>query len=153
MREKGKLLFLFLFALMAGGVNAVDSKMGTEAEAKALLERAVNLMRVDEVMALTMITIPGTGFHQKDLYPFCLDNKGVLMAHPSQLGRSLIDVVTDDGVKVANIMLKNAQEGKISKISYVFPRIREGKESNKSAKKTSFYTRVGNHVCASGFYQ
>ena len=42
-----------------------DSKKGTESEAKLLLERAVNLMRIDEVVALTMMTIPNGGFHQK----------------------------------------------------------------------------------------
>ena len=153
MGKKGKALFLLLVILISASGNAVESKKGTEAEAKVLLERAVNLMRIDEVMALTMMTLPGTGFHYKDLYPFCLDNKGVLMAHPSQLGRSLLDVVTEDGVKVAAIMLKNAQVGKINKITYVFPRVREGKESSETAKKTSFFTRVGNHVCASGFYE
>ena len=48
-------------------------------------------MRIDEVVALTMMTIPNGGFHQKDLYPFCIDDSGVLMAHPYNLEDQLRD--------------------------------------------------------------
>ena len=43
------------------------------------------------------------------------------------LGRSIKSMVTDDGVKVGEIMLKNAKEGEINKISYVLPIFTEGK--------------------------
>ena len=69
MVDKGEVL-LFLFVFLVTSICFADSKKGTESEAKLLLERAVNLMRVDEVVALTMMTIPNGGFHQKDLYPF-----------------------------------------------------------------------------------
>ena len=143
------LLFFFLF------VNAgfADSEKGTESEAKALLDRAVNLMRVDEVVALTMMTIPNGSFHQKDLYPFCFDESGILVSHPYNLGISIKDFVTEDGVKVGEIMLRRAKEGEISKVSYVLPVFANGTLTKDKAKKTSFFTRVGNHVCASGFYR
>ena len=147
------LLLLLTFAFLATSICHADLKKGTESEAKLLLERAVNLMRIDEVVALTMMTIPNGGFHQKDLYPFCIDDSGVLMAHPYNLGRSIKSMVTDDGVKVGEIMLKNAKEGEIKKISYVLPIFREGKMTGEKAKKSTFFTRVGKHVCASGFYQ
>ena len=150
---KGRVFLLFSFLFLATSMCFADSKKGTESEAKLLLERAVNLMRIDEVVALTMMTIPNGGFHQKDLYPFCIDDSGVLMAHPYNLGRSIKSMVTDDGVKVGEILLKNAKEGEINKISYVLPIFTGGKITNEKAKKTTFFTRVGKHVCASGFYQ
>ena len=150
---KGRVLLLFSFAFLTTSMCFADSKKGTEFEAKLLLERAVNLMRIDEVVALTMMTIPNGGFHQKDLYPFCIDDSGVLVAHPYNLGRSIKSMVTDDGVKVGEIMLENAKEGEINKISYVLPIFREGKITDEKAKKSTFFTRVGKHVCASGFYQ
>jgi len=56
-------------------------------------------------------------------------------------------------LRVGEIMLKNAKEGEINKISYVLPIFTEGKITNEKATKTTFFTRVGKHVCASGFYQ
>ena len=151
--DKGKALLLFSLLFLATSVCFADLKKGTESEARLLLERAVNLMRIDEVVALTMMTIPNGGFYQKDLYPFCIDDSGVLMAHPYNLGRSIKSMTTDDGVKVGEIMLKNAKEGEINKISYVLPIFTGGKITKEKAKKTTFFTRVGKHVCASGFYQ
>ena len=150
-----KLVEACISILVCLAMNAVyaDAKKGTETEARALLQRAVNLMRVDEVVALTIMTIPNGGFHQKDLYPFCIDNSGVLMAHPYNLGGSIRNMVTDDGVKVGEVMLNDAREGEIKEVSYVLPIFAEGKMTNNTAKKTSFFTRVGSYVCASGFYQ
>ena len=148
-----KLKSILFLALLSGvGLSFADSNKGTESEAKALLERATNMMRIDEVVALTMMTIPNGGFHQKDLYPFCFDDGGVLMAHPYNLGVSIKNFVTEDGVKVGEIMLEKAREGKIDKISYILPKFVSGELTQEKAKKTSFFTRVGSHVCASGFY-
>ena len=58
MVNKGRALLLFSFVFLATSICFADSKKGTESEAKLLLERAVNLMRFDEVVALTMMTIP-----------------------------------------------------------------------------------------------
>ena len=55
---------------LATSICFADSKKGTESEAKLLLERAVNLMRIDEVVALTMMTIPNGGFIKKICIPF-----------------------------------------------------------------------------------
>ena len=148
-----RFLFLIHFCFLSVNGSFADSKNGTEMEARTLLERAVNLIRVDEVVGLTMITIPNGGFHQKDLYPFCIDGRGILMAHPYLLGSSIKDFVSEDGVKVGVSFLKNARDGTISELTYIQPIFANGKLTGKTAKKTSFFTRVGNHVCASGFYK
>ena len=45
---------------------------GTKEEAKELLIRATNLLKVDEIIGLTMMTVQTGGFILKDLYPFVL---------------------------------------------------------------------------------
>ena len=149
-----KTVFLILvFCFVNVGYADHHAGKGTEVEAKVLLERAVNLMKVDEVVALTMMSIPNGGFHQKDLYPFCLHDSGVLASHPYLLGSSIRNYVSDDGIKVGETFIKKAKEGKIDKITYIQPVFMDGKLTQEKAKKTSFYTRVGKYICASGFYQ
>ena len=152
-RLNATIFFVLVFCFAQVGFTNHHAGKGTEVEAKVLLERAVNLMKVDEVVALTMMSIPNGGFHQKDLYPFCLHDSGVLVSHPYLLGSSLRDYVSDDGIKVGDTFIKKAKEGKIDKITYIQPVFMDGKLTQEKAKKTSFYTRVGRYICASGFYQ
>ena len=149
-----KTVFLILvFCFVKVGYADNHAGKGTEVEAKVLLGRAVNLMKVDEVVALTMMTTPNGGFRQKDLYPFCLHDSGVMVSHPYLLGSSLRNYVSDDGIKVGETFIKKAKEGKVDKITYIQPVFMDGKLTQEKAKKTSLFTRVGKYVCASGFYQ
>ena len=59
------------------------------------------------------------------------------MAHPYNLGRSIKSMVTDDGVKVGEIMLKNAKKGDKQNI-LCFANFTGGKITNEKAKKTTF---------------
>ena len=99
-----------------------------------------------------MMTIPNTGFQTKDLYPFCFDKNGILLAHPYSLGGSIKELVSEDGVKVGAEMLKNAKKNKISEISYEFPIFEKGVLTDQTGTKTTLYTKVNNYVCGSGFY-
>ena len=128
------------------------SDRGSREEAKVLLDRAVNLVKLNEVVGFTMITIPNTGFQTKDLYPFCFDQNGILLAHPYSLGGSIKELVSEDGVKVGVEMLKNAKKNKISEISYQFPVFEKGVLTDQAGTKTTLYTKVKNYVCGSGFY-
>ncbi|OUV03975.1 MAG: hypothetical protein CBC42_00865 [Betaproteobacteria bacterium TMED82] len=148
-------LSIFMFFLLPLQICFAHdhSTKGTEEEAKILLERAINILKVNEVVGLTMITIPSGGFHTKDLYPFCFNLDGVLMAHPYNLGASIKNFTSEDGKKLGEEMLTKAEEGKLSKISYVLPIYENGKLTEKKAEKTTLYTKVGGFVCASGFYK
>jgi hypothetical protein len=46
-------------------------------------------------------------------------------------------------------MMKNATEGKVSEVTYWWPR----PDSDKSLEKTSFYTKVGDQICGVGYYK
>jgi hypothetical protein len=146
------LCLLFVFSTQAAMTAQNHKNRGSKEEAKVLLDRAVGLVNINEVVAFTMMTVPNTGFQNKDLYPFCIDKNGILLAHPYDLGASIKDMVSEDGVKVGMEMLDNAKNSVISEISYLFPVYKDGILTNKKGTKTTLYTRVKNYVCASGFY-
>ena len=145
------ILFVFFSNLQIVSADTIDK--GSSIEAKLLLERAVNLIESNEVVGLTMITIQNGGFHNKDLYPFCFNYDGILMAHPYNLGVSIKNFKSDDGVQIGKQMLNKAEEDKILEISYILPIYKNGKLTEQKAKKTAFYTKTGKYVCASGYYK
>ena len=50
---------------------------GTKEEAKELLLRATNLLKADEIVGLTMMTVQTGGFIVKDLYPLRVCSGGM----------------------------------------------------------------------------
>ena len=130
---------------------------GTEKEAKQLLERAINIVKSNKTVAFAMINVGQGGFHNKDLYPFCVDSKGIMVTHPTASGTDMMSFESSDGVKVSEIMLKNAQEGKVSTLSYMLVRTVSNMSgtptvSKDESKKITFYTKVGDYVCPSGYH-
>ena len=73
----------------------VASEMATPDEAKAMSEKAqgaVNGMGSEKAFAA--FADPNGGFLEKDLYVFCMDNEGVMLAHPKKpdlVGKNLKD--------------------------------------------------------------
>jgi hypothetical protein len=63
--------------------QAQAPKGGSPAEARAMLERAVQALRADKQKALTAFTHGTKGFSQRDLYVFCFGPDGKLDAHPN----------------------------------------------------------------------
>ena len=117
MVSKKKILALLSFLLLPILVSAHDHSKktyGTKEEAKELLFRATNLLKVDEIVGLTMMTVQTGGFIVKDLYPFCFDNNLTIVSHPYNLGASMKDLKDINGDSVTEIIMANAKEGKIS---------------------------------------
>ena len=84
-----------LFALVvAGGMTAAAyaAEFGTEAEAKAMLEKAVAAVKANKADALAEFTKGEGGFKDRDLYPFCGGPDGIFTAHPTLVGKSLKEV-------------------------------------------------------------
>ena len=124
-------------------------EFGTEAEAKAMLERAINLVKSDKIRALDAFTDLEGGFGYKDLYVFCFNKKGILLAHPTNLGMDGREVTDVNGVNVWNLV-SSATKGEIKKITYQFARLTTGNEEVHT--KTSFVTQVRGLHCGVGFY-
>jgi hypothetical protein len=157
-----KIVTSLLFFLLSNVTFAHDHEtqdFGTKEEAKELLLRATNLLKVDEILGLTMMTVKSGGFIVKDLYPFCFDNKLTLVSHPYNLGASMKDLKDLNGNNVSDVIIQNAKDGQISEITYTFGRYVLGDNKlpeeylGSSMKKTALYTRAGKYYCMSGYYK
>lgn len=132
---------------------------GTKEEAKELLLRATNLLKADEIVGLTMMTVKSGGFIVKDLYPFCFDDKLTIVSHPYNLGASMKDLKDINGNNVSDVIIENSKDGQISEITYTFGRYVLGDNKlpeeylESSMKKTALYTRAGKYYCMSGYYK
>lgn len=144
------LKILVILGLLCTTSKSYSVEFGTEEEAKAMLDRAVNLMKFNELFALEQMTEGTGGFKVKDLYPLCVNAKGILVGHPVNVGFNLLEFVDSDGKNVGEEFLKVAQENKISKVTYKLARITT--EDEKEFEKTALVTKVKKYICAVGFY-
>ncbi len=141
-----------LATLAAGALSltvAVAAEFGTAAEAKAMLEKAVAALKADKTKALAEFTKGEAGFKDRDLYPFCGGPDGMFTAHPTLVGKSLKDLKDKAGKPLGEEIYKNAQEGKIGEVSYMWPRPGQ----TEPVQKVSYFTKVGDQVCAVGYYK
>ena len=142
------LTFVLSVFIVAGMVTlvAAQAQYGTAAEAKAMLEKAVAALKANKAKALAEFTKGEGGFKDRDLYPFCGGPDGNFTAHPSLTGKSLKDLKDKAGKPLGAEMYKVAQEGKIA---YMWPRPGQ----TEPVLKVSFVTKVGDQVCAVGYYK
>lgn len=139
-----------LLVLPAISVSAADPQFGTEAEAKAMLEKAVAAVKQDKETALEMFNKGEGGFKDRDLYVWCANaSDGVLTAHPYLKGEHLQDIKGKKGYPLGKEVMENATDGQIKEVTYWWPR--PGTE--KPLEKTTFYTQVAQQNCGVGFYK
>jgi hypothetical protein len=139
-------LGLFASAAVAAG------DYGTPAEAKAMLEKAVAALKADKAKALEEFTKGQAGFKDRDLYPFCGGPDGNFTAHPTLVGKSMRTLM-DKGTppKPIGEDFYKAQEGKISEVAYTWTRPNDPEQ--KPVQKVALVTKVGDQVCAVGYYK
>jgi signal transduction histidine kinase len=131
-------------------VLAAEAQFGTKTEARAMLDRAVAALKKDKQKALEMFNKGEGGFKDRDLYVFCANaSDGVMTAHPYLKGEHLQDIVGKKGFPVGKEIMQNATEGKVSEVTYWWPRPGSGKPLEKHA----FYTKVVGQNCGVGYYK
>jgi signal transduction histidine kinase len=135
--------------LLTFSTPVIAASFGTAAEAKAMLERAAAAVKADKVGSLTKFTKGENGFKDRDLYPFCGGPDGNFTAHPSLVGKSLKDLKDKAGKALGQEIYATAKEGAISEVSYMWPR----PGSTEPVQKISYVTKVGDQVCAVGYYK
>jgi signal transduction histidine kinase len=133
--------------LVSGPTLAAE--YGTAAEAKAMLEKAVAEVKKDKAAALAKFNKGEGGFKDRDLYPFCVGPDGNFTAHPTLSGKSAKDLKDKAGKPIGAEMYSKAQEGKIDELSYMWPR----PGGTEPVQKVSYYTKVGDQICAVGYYK
>jgi single cache domain-containing protein len=143
----GQAAVLFWFT---PAIAADQGQFGTEKEARAMLEKAVVAVKANKDKALEMFNKGDGGFKDRDLYVFCANaSDGVLTAHPYLKGEHLQDIVGKKGLPLGKEIMQNATEGKISEVSYWWPR----PGSEKPLEKRTFYTKVAGQNCGVGYYK
>ena len=142
------MLIASLFLFFSKNILAED--FGNKEEALALLKRAVALVEVDKNRALNLFTTGDGGLHQKDLYPFCLTNKGLILGHPTLEGLNILNFKDTTGKEVGKLMINVAKYGEVNEVDFMIARLTTDDE--KLYKKTQLVTRVSGLVCAVGYY-
>ncbi|MHB1400514.1 MAG: cache domain-containing protein [Trichloromonadaceae bacterium] len=125
------------------------AEFGTAAEAKAMLEKAVAAVKANKAEALGKFAKGEGGFKDRDLYPFCGGPDGNFTAHPSLTGKSLKGLMDKAGKPLGEEIYAKAAEGTISEVSYMWPR----PGSSEPVQKVTYITKVGDQVCAVGYYK
>jgi signal transduction histidine kinase len=140
-------IFATVFSAAAFGQNSAS---GTPDEAKAMLQKAVEALKADKTKALDMFNKGEGGFKDRDLYVFCADaSTGVETAHPTHKGSKLQDIKDSTGFAFGEQMMTMATEGQIGEISYTWPK----PGSKEPVQKLTYYTKVGDQICAVGSYK
>jgi len=148
-----RVLTLVVCLMLSVGAARAAGEYGTPAEAKAMLERVVTAIKANKAKALEDITKGEDGFKEKDLYAYCGGPDGNFTAHPKLVGKSLKDLM-DKGTPpkpVGADVYKVAQEGKISEVSYMWPRPNDPEQ--KPVEKILYVTKVSDQVCGVGYYK
>ncbi len=144
-----KKILLSVATLILGLSVARAADFGTAAEARVMLDRAVAAIKADKAAALAKFQKGEGGFKDRDLYPFCGGPDGNFTAHPSLTGKSLKELKDKAGKALGQEMYKVATEGKVAEVGYSWPR----PGSTEPVAKVSYVTKVGDQVCAVGYYK
>ena len=147
--SKKHLLGVLSAVVMSGTTTAYAAEFGTAAEAKAMLDKATAEVKKDKAGALAKFAKGEGGFKDRDLYPFCGGPDGNVTAHPTLMGKSLKELKDKNGKAIGEEMYKVAQEGKVAEVAYMWPR----PGGTDPVQKVSLVTKVGDQVCAVGYYK
>lgn len=140
---------LIAAACAFSSLSVSAAEFGSAAEAKAMLEKAAAAIKADKTAALAQIAKGEKGFKDRDLYPFCGGPDGNFTAHPTLTGKSMKGLVNAAGEPIGSQLYGAAKEGSISEVSYQWPR----PGSTEPAHKISYVTKIGDQVCAVGYYK
>jgi signal transduction histidine kinase len=134
----------------ASSALAAEPQFATEAQARAMLEKAVVAVKENKEKALGMFNKGEGGFKDRDLYVYCANaSDGVLTAHPYLKGEHLQEIKGKKGYPLGKEIMDNATEGEIKQVTYWWPR----PGTDTPLEKTSFYTQVAGQNCGVGFYK
>ncbi|PPR16028.1 MAG: hypothetical protein CFH33_01027 [Alphaproteobacteria bacterium MarineAlpha9_Bin3] len=142
------LIIISLTFIMTKSIFAEE--FGTKDEALFLLDRAVALVNLNRDRALELFTSGEGGLHPKDLYPFCLNDEGLLVAHPTNVGMNVMDFEDVNGKLVGKSIIKVAKYGSINEVDFMIARLTT--KDDKLYKKNQLVTRVANLICVVGYY-
>jgi signal transduction histidine kinase len=137
-------------ALTLGAVAFAQGSIGTAAEAKAMLEKAVAAVKADKAKAIEMFKAGTGGFKDRDLYVFCFNSgDGIInAAPPAVMGKDVRTLKDKSGKDYGKEIYDSAKEGTFTEVSYMFPK----PGTDVPVPKRSFVTKVADQTCGVGYY-
>lgn len=139
---------LFLFGLVGTGFCA-----GTQAEAKALIEKGVAFYKANgKDKAFAEFSDPKGQFVKGDLYIFVIDTKGMVFAHggnPKLVGKDVSGLKDADGKLFMQEIIKTANEKGTGWVDYKWA----NPVTKKTDAKTTYVQKVGDYVFGCGVYK
>ena len=144
-------LFASAALLLCTTLSFAAGEFGTAEEARAMLAKAVENIKVAEDGALAEMQKGDLGSRDRDLYVFCGQaDTGVLTVHPTLTGTKIHDIVDKNGKRFGEEMMKSAKPDAIVEVSYFWPR--PGADTT-PVEKISFVTKVADQICGVGYYK
>jgi len=127
---------------------------GTKEEAVAMVKRVVAMFAKDgqEATFKAISDKSVAAFHDRDLYPFVYDMKGICVAHgarPALIGKNLLDLKDQDGRYLIREMAEIAKGPGAGWFAYKWP----NPLTNKIEDKSSYVERLGDYFVGVGVYQ
>jgi cytochrome c len=132
----------------------IAAEFGTKEEAIAMVKRIQEQFK-KEGPELTFKAVSDKSvkdFHDRDLYPFIYELKGVNVAHgarPALIGKNLIDLKDQDGKYLIREMKKIAEGPGRGWVDYKWP----NPITNKIEDKSSYIEKMGNYFVGVGIYK
>jgi len=117
-----------------------------------MLEKVVAAVKANKAKALASFSAGTDGFKDRDLQPFCWNKSdGLLTASgfPALLGKDIRTLKDSTGKAYGEENFKAAIDGKITEVSYLFPRPGE----TEPISTVSFITGVGDQGCGVGYFK
>jgi hypothetical protein len=138
--------------LIWGGSFASAQQLGTAAEAKSMLDRAVGELKANPTAALAKFNDKDNKqFRDRDLYVFCFSTSdGKFTAHPNPaiMGTDVRALKVKDD-PLGQRIFDQSKEGTVTTVNYMFPK----PGTTDPAPKESYITRVGGQGCGVGYYK
>jgi signal transduction histidine kinase len=119
-------------------------------EARDMLEVAVLALKADPAKALEMFSRGNAAFRQGELYVFCADETGKVVAHglPSLVGQDFASLKDKTGKAFGRYILDEARLGEVKLTGYYLPK----PSGDHEVYKEDYFTKIGNLTCGVGYY-
>ena len=149
LKKTSKILLTFLCITFLS-LSAQASERGTPDEAKAMCEKAAALVKEQGLdAAKAAFHTPGAPWHDRDLYVFVFDQKGITLAHGAKealVGRDLTNLRDVDGKLFLKEIVSVQDKGWVD---YKW----QNPVTNKVEPKTSYVINTGEYIVGVGAYK
>jgi signal transduction histidine kinase len=147
-------LIVLAFAAFAMSTPPIAAEFGTKDEAIAMVKHVQEQFKKDGADA-TFKAVSDKSvkeYHDRDLYPFIYDMKGINVAHgarPALIGKNLIDLKDQDGKYLIREMVDIANGKGAGWVDYKWP----NPITNKIEDKSSYVEKMDDYFVGVGIYR